>query len=91
MVYPILTFEYSNLRLSAKEIRRDEKITVSVDIKNTGDRTGSEIVQLYIHDELASIARPVKELKGFAKIKLEPGELKTVSFTITPNNLSFMT
>jgi beta-glucosidase len=81
------TFEYSNLRLSAKEIRKDENITVSVDIKNTGDRTGSEIVQLYIHDELASIARPVKELKGFAKIKLEPGELKTASFTITTEQL----
>jgi len=80
-------FEYSNLRLSAKEIRRDEKITVSVDIKNTGDRTGSEIVQLYIHDEQASIARPVKELKGFAKIKLEPGELKTLSFTIHTEQL----
>jgi beta-glucosidase len=81
------TFEYSNLRLSKKEIRKEENIAVSVDIKNTGDRTGSEIVQLYIHDELASIARPVKELKGFAKIKLEPGELKTIRFIITTEQL----
>jgi beta-glucosidase len=81
------TFAYSNLRLSSKEIHKNESLIIFTDVKNTGEREGQEVVQLYLHDELASVARPVKELKGFSKIKLEPGEMKTVSFTVTPDQL----
>jgi len=63
--------------------------TVSIDITNTGKMTGEEIVQLYIHDRISSVTRPVKELKGFQKITLNPGETKTVSFTITDDLLKF--
>ena len=61
----------------------DGKMTVTVDVKNTGDREGAEVVQLYVADPVASIDRPVKELKGFEKISLEPGESRTVTFEIT--------
>ncbi len=82
------TFEYSNLKSSAESITKNENVTVSVEIKNTGDRKGAEVVQLYIHDERGSMARPVKELKKFQKIWLEPGESKTVSFELTSDDLS---
>ena len=61
---------------------------VSVDVKNTGDVSGDEVVQLYIRDLVGSVTRPVKELRGFEKVTLEPGETKTVSFTLTPNDLA---
>jgi beta-glucosidase len=84
------TFEYDNLTLSKKEINPTESLTVSADITNTGTRTGAEIVQLYIRDDFASVTRPVKELRGFRKITLDPGQKKTVSFTINPaEHLSF--
>ena len=67
----------------------DGHVTVSVDITNAGQRAGKEIVQLYIADRKSSLPRPVKELKGFEKILLQPGETKTVTFTIDVDDLSF--
>ena len=83
------TFEYSNLSVSAPEIKPGETITIRVTVKNTGTRAGKETVQLYIQDLVGSVTRPVKELKGFQKIELQPGESKDVSFTITDENLKF--
>src|SRR5579872_1551040 len=83
------TFSVSEPRLSKTRVKRDGSVTVSVDVKNTGQRAGSEVVQMYIRDLVSSVTRPVKELKGFQKISLRPGEKKTVSFEITPDLLSF--
>ncbi|QNL22160.1 beta-glucosidase BglX [Hyphobacterium sp. CCMP332] len=83
------TFDYSNLRLSSESIKMGEELNVSVDVKNTGKRNGEEVVQLYIRDLFGSITRPVKELKGFKKIKLDAGQTKTVEFTLNNENLSF--
>ncbi|TAH66218.1 MAG: glycosyl hydrolase, partial [Anaerolineaceae bacterium] len=76
------TFEYSNLRLSSDKIKDNETVNVSVDITNTGKLMGKEVVQLYVSDKESTVIRPVKELKGFAKVKLEPGETKTVEFML---------
>lgn len=83
------TFALTNPRLAKKQIRRDASTQVSVDVKNTGKRPGSEVVQLYIRDCVSSVTRPVKELKGFRKVFLKPGETKTVSLDITPESLAF--
>lgn len=83
------TFEYSKPVADAKTMNTDGTITVSTTIRNTGDRAGSEVVQLYISDKKSSLPRPVKELKGFKKITLAPGEEQAVSFTIDSNALSF--
>jgi len=84
------TFDYSNLKLSSPTMQtRLGRVTVTVDVKNAGDRKGAEVVQMYIRDDYASVTRPVKELKGFKKIWLDPGQTQTVSFTITPALLSF--
>lgn len=83
------TFEYSNLKSSSASMKKNGSLTVSVDVKNTGSRKGAEVVQLYIRDEYASVSRPVKELKGFKKIWLDPGQSQTITFTITPELLSF--
>lgn len=72
------TFAYSDLKLSAKEIKDTDRLTVSLKVKNTGDMAGREIVQLYVADKTGVVSRPVKELKNFAKVELEPGEEKTV-------------
>ncbi|MBN1185192.1 MAG: glycoside hydrolase family 3 C-terminal domain-containing protein [Bacteroidales bacterium] len=82
-------YEYNNLRIAKSTISKDENVTVTVDVKNIGERTGDEIVQLYIRDEVSSITRPIKELKDFKRITLNPGETKTVSFIITPDKLKF--
>ncbi|MCS7059814.1 MAG: glycoside hydrolase family 3 C-terminal domain-containing protein [Anaerolineae bacterium] len=76
------TFAYSNPRLSAGEISDRDSLTVSVDVTNTGQMAGKEVVQVYVHDRESSLKRPYKELKGFAKVALEPGETKTVSITL---------
>ena len=81
------TFDYSDMKLSKSVIKEDETVTVSCKITNTGNLAGDEVVQLYIRDELASLARPVMELKSFERIHLKPGESKTVSFEITPEAL----
>ncbi|MEW6194888.1 MAG: beta-glucosidase BglX [Bacteroidota bacterium] len=83
------TFEYSDLKLEKNQIKKDESLKVTVNVKNTGKYEGKEVVQLYIRDLVGSVTRPVKELKDFAKISLKPGETKTVEFTITPEKLKF--
>jgi beta-glucosidase len=83
------TFQYSKPVISATSIKPNATALVTVDVKNTGTRRGAEVVQLYIRDEYASVPRPVKELQGFKKIWLDPGQSQTVSFTITPELLSF--
>ncbi|MFN5253146.1 MAG: beta-glucosidase BglX [Chitinophagaceae bacterium] len=82
-------FEYGNIELSAKQLKGNQTLTVTVPVKNTGKYAGKEVVQLYIRDEVGSITRPVQELKGFNKIELAPGETKNVSFNITPEFLKF--
>ncbi len=83
------TFSYNHLRMSKNKMTRDEKIVASVDVTNTGDYDGDEIVQLYIRDLVGSVARPVMELKGFERIHLKKGETKTVIFTIDEELLRF--
>lgn len=82
-------FEYENLQLSQLLIKKGTNIEIFVDVKNTGDREGTEVVQLYLRDEVGTVTRPVKELKGFERISLKPGEKKTVRFELTPKHLSF--
>lgn len=76
------TFSYSPVRLSAESIRDTDTLTVSVDVTNTGEREGKEVVQLYVSAPSCAVIRPVKELKGFEKVSLKPGETKTVTFTL---------
>ncbi|MDB5158893.1 MAG: beta-glucosidase-like glycosyl hydrolase [Mucilaginibacter sp.] len=83
------TFNYSNLKLSAKQIKASDAITVSVDVKNTGKMAGDEVVQLYIHDVAPSLKRPTEELRGFERITLNPGQTKTVTLTIPGSKLAF--
>ncbi|RZJ69260.1 beta-glucosidase BglX [Flavobacterium sp.] len=83
------TFKYSDLKLSKAKIAKSDKLEVSVTIQNTGKVAGEEVVQLYLKDRVASIVRPVKELKDFQKIKLNAGESKTITFTIDDEKLSF--
>ena len=83
------TFKYGKATASAKTINADGSLTVSVDVTNTGSRAGAEVVQLYITDKKCTVDRPTKELKGFEKVSLAPGETKTVKFTIAKQALSF--
>lgn len=83
------TFKLSNLRLSASTLTSDDSLTVTVNVCNTGRRAGAETVQLYIHDNASSVDRPAKELKGFAKVFLQPGERKDVNIIIGRDALSF--
>jgi beta-glucosidase len=83
------TFEFSNARLSSPSLSPDGTVTVSVDIKNTGDRAGAEVVQLYVHDPKPRITKAVRELKGFQKVALAPGETKTVSIALSPRALAY--
>lgn len=83
------TFEISDLRFDQNVLEKGSKIVVTATVKNTGDRDGEQIVQLYIQDLVGSVTRPVKELKGFQKIKLQKGEAKTIQFIITPEMVSF--
>jgi len=82
------TFEYGNLRLGAKEIRADDPLDVSVDVRNSGEREGAETVQLYVKDVVSSVTTPVLQLRGFRKVALGPGEKATVTLTLTPRDLS---
>lgn len=83
------TFAYDKVRVDRDELTDKGAIRLSVDVTNTGKRAGQEVVQLYIGDEASSLPRPVKELKGFEKIALEPGQTRTVTFTITPEALQY--
>ena len=82
-------YEYSEPVLNSAEMRSGQSLTVSVDVTNVGNRAGEEIVQMYIRDNVAQVARPVKELKGFCRVVLEPGETKTVTLPVTEDMLSF--
>ncbi len=84
------TFEYSDVRVVPEKIGPAGKAAVSVDVTNTGSVAGDEVVQMYIRDVVSSVARPVKELKGFERITLKPGETRTVTLEITPEKLSFL-
>jgi beta-glucosidase len=82
-------FKLSNVRLSATRINATGKVAVSIEVENTGKRDGDEVVQLYIRDVAASVARPVRELKGFERVSLRAGEKRRVEFTLTPEHLGF--
>jgi len=84
------TFKYSNLRLSQDTIGPQGSVKVSVDVANSGQRRGDEVVQLYIRDDVSSVTRPVKELRGFQRISLDPGQSKTVELSLGPEELSFL-
>ncbi|GKV95515.1 beta-glucosidase BglX [Pectobacterium aroidearum] len=83
------TFSVSDVRLSSQTMKRNGTINASVTVKNTGSRAGETVVQLYVHDVVASISRPVKELRGFEKVMLQPGESRTVTFTLDQEALKF--
>lgn len=83
------TFEYSPLKLSNDKIAANGHVTVSVDVKNTGDRAGDEVVQLYVHQQISSVKRPAKELRGFKRITLNPGETQTVTLQLPAEKLAF--
>jgi len=83
------TFSYSDVTLSSKSLRGDDILTVTAKVTNTSKVAGAEIVQLYINDKQSSVERPIKELKGFDKVFLEPGESKTVNIKLTKRDLSF--
>ena len=76
------TFDYRNPRVSSQTFRDVDGLTVSVDVTNTGKMAGKEVVQVYLHDRKSSLVRPPKELKGFAKVELQPGETKTVTVSL---------
>jgi beta-glucosidase len=84
------TFKYSNVRATPDSIGPQGQTKVTADVTNTGSVRGDEIAQLYIRDEISSVTRPVKELRGFRRISLNPGETKTVEFTLGPDELSFL-
>ncbi len=84
------SFDYSDLSFDRQQISPTGSVVVRFKVKNTGPLAGDEVIQLYIHDEIASLARPVTELKGFERIHLKPGEVREASFTITPETLSML-
>lgn len=84
------TFQYEGLELSSKGFWPDEKIQISFTVTNTGDRAGDEVVQLYLSDRFASRTRPVKELAGFRRINLLPGEKKRICFELEPSQTAFL-
>ena len=83
------SFDYSDIELVNAEVPVDGEIVVSFTVRNTGDRAGDEVVQLYVRDRVASITRPSRELKGFGRVSLEPGEQRSVTFTLPTDLLSF--
>jgi beta-glucosidase len=82
-------FKYSNLRVTPEKISGDETITASVDVKNTSDRAGDEVVQLYTREIHPSVVRASHELRGFQRVSLQPGEMKTVTFSVPAEKLAF--
>jgi beta-glucosidase len=83
------TFEVSNLRLSSTSVSRKGRLTASVTVKNTGSRKGDEVVQVYIHDPVATISQPVRRLRGFERLTLNPGEARTVEFRLDRSDFGF--
>ncbi|MCB8944765.1 MAG: beta-glucosidase BglX [Ardenticatenaceae bacterium] len=83
------TFAFSNLKVSAAQVKAGQSVTVSVDVTNTGDVAGDEVAQLYIHQKWGSDSRPMRELKGFERITLQPGKTKTVTFPLGPDELRY--
>lgn len=83
------TFEYSNVKLSSSELKKDDVLTVTFDLENTGKYEGTEVAQLYVRDKVGSVTRPVKELKRFTRVTLKPGEKKTVTFELPISELAF--
>ena len=86
--YTTFNFKLDNPRIQPAEIAPNANATVSVDVTNTGDRQGDEVPQLYIHQRVSSVTRPVLELRGFQRVHLRPGEKTTVTFTLTPDGLA---
>jgi beta-glucosidase len=82
------TFEYSNLHVSRSTLRGSESLTVTVDLKNTGSRAGTEVAQLYLRDDAATVTRPVRELRGFRRVALEPGQTRTLTFRLRPDDMA---
>ena len=82
-------FSVSNLRLSTQSVSKNGKVTASVDVANTGGRKGDDVVQLYIHDPVASISQPVRRLRGFQRVTLAPGDKQTVTFTLDKSDFGF--
>jgi beta-glucosidase len=85
------TFTYSDPKLSAAEIGRDGSLQVAVTVTNSGTRAGTEVAQLYVRDLVGSVTRPVRELKGFQKVDLQPGQSREISFTLKASDLAFYT
>jgi beta-glucosidase len=85
------SFAYSEPKLSANEMGRDGSVQVSTTVTNSGQRAGVEVAQLYVRDLVGSLTRPIKELKGFQKIELQPGESREVAFTLKASDLAFYT
>jgi beta-glucosidase len=83
------TFAYSNLRTSSDSLRANGSVAVSVSVKNTGSRAGDEVVQLYVSHVGSAVERPTKELKGFERVALRPGETKTVTMTLDADELAY--
>ncbi|MBN2574572.1 MAG: glycoside hydrolase family 3 C-terminal domain-containing protein [Deltaproteobacteria bacterium] len=83
------TFSYSGLRVVPAAIGPEESVTVSVEVENTGSRAGDEVVQIYVHDPFASVPRPLRELRGFARVRLDPGQSETVSLSLPAKSLAF--
>lgn len=83
------TFEYSNLRIALEEVDAEGRVEISVDVRNTGERAGDEVVQLYLHDVVASVTPPVKQLAGFARASLAAGESRTIGFELDLSQLAF--
>jgi beta-glucosidase len=82
------TFAYTDLRVSAERIARGDTLRVSVSVRNTGTRPGVEVIQLYLRDDVASVTRPVRELRGFRRVTLEPGAVETVEFRLVPDDFA---
>jgi beta-glucosidase len=82
-------FEYGKLHLDRPVMKMDERLEISVELRNTGTRAGEEVVQLYIRDLMGSVTRPIKELKGFQKVQLQPGESRTLRFSLEAGDLAF--
>jgi beta-glucosidase len=83
------TFSITNLKVAAPQVKLGSSVTVTADVTNTGTRVGDEVVQLYIHQKAGSDSRPMRELKGFERLTLQPGEKKTVSFILGPAELGY--